>query len=127
MSEKKIQIGVSDEIAEGELQALDAEGTPVLLTRIDGQVRAVVNRCPHMNMKMTRGKISDGVIVCPWHGSRFEFCTGKNVDWVNAIAGIPMPSWTHKLIAMGKPPAGLVPLPVEETPDGLIVTLVESA
>jgi hypothetical protein len=28
--------------------------------------------------------------------------------------GIPMPSWTHQLIAMGKSPGPLTVLPVEE-------------
>lgn len=126
MTDKQVQISVTDNIGEGELLAVNADGTPVLLTRIDGQIRAVINRCPHMNMKMTRGKIADGVVSCPWHGSRFDFCTGKNLDWVNAFAGIPMPGWTHKIIAMGKAPAGLIPLRAEENADGIVVTLNES-
>lgn len=126
MTEKQVQISVAAEIKEGQLEAVDADGTPVLLTRIDGQLRAVINRCPHLNMKMTKGKINDGVVVCPWHGSRFDFCSGKNLDWVNAVVGVPMPRWTHKLIAMGKAPAGLTPLAVDERADGIVVTLPES-
>ena len=125
MTEKQVQISVVDKVAEGELLAVNADGMPVLLTRIDGQIRAVINRCPHLNMKMTRGKIVDGVVSCPWHGSRFDFCSGKNLDWVNSVVGIPMPGWTHKMISMGKTPTGLVPLRVEENADGIIVTLNE--
>ena len=126
MTEKQVQVPLDEPVAEGELKAINADGTPVLLSRIDGRLHAVINRCPHLNMKMTRGKIVDGVVVCPWHGSRFDFCTGKNLDWVNSVAGLPMPGWTHKLIAMGKSPAGLISLAVEEQPDSIIITLSET-
>jgi nitrite reductase/ring-hydroxylating ferredoxin subunit len=125
MPEKQVQVAVPGQVTEGELLTIDVEGLSVLLSRIDGQVHAVVNRCPHMGMKMSRGKICDGVVNCPWHGSRFDFCSGKNVDWVNSFAGIPMPRWTHKLIAMGKAPAGLTTLPVEEHADAIIVSIVD--
>ncbi len=127
MPAKKIQIAVSGEVTEGELLTVDVDGLSVLLSRIDGKVCAVVNRCPHMGMKMSRGKICDGIVKCPWHGSSFNFCSGENVDWVNSFAGIPMPGWTHKMIAMGKSPAGLQTLPVEEQADAIFVSLAESS
>ena len=127
MAEKKVQIAVSDQVKEGELLTINADGLSILLSRIDGKVFAVVNRCPHMGMKMSRGKICDGIVKCPWHGSRFDFCSGENVDWVNSFAGIPMPGWTHKLIAMGKAPAGLQTLPVEEQADAIFVSLADSS
>ena len=77
-------------------------------------MRAVINRCPHMGMKMSRGEITDGVLQCPWHGSRFDFCTGANMDWVKAFVGIPMPKWTHGMIAMGKTPSPLQTVSTEE-------------
>ena len=123
MSEKQVQIAVPGQVTEGALLALDADGLPVLLSRVNGKVKAVVNRCPHMGMKMSRGKIGDGIVQCPWHGSRFDFCSGENVDWVNSFAGVPVPRWTHKMIAMGKAPAGLTTLPVEERADGIVVTI----
>lgn len=123
MTENKVRIGRADDIREGELLAAEAGGTRVLLTRIGGQVHAVVNRCPHMGMKMTRGELCDGVLKCPWHGSRFDFRTGANVDWVNAFAGIPMPTWTHKMISMGKSPAPLQTVPAEEADGEVYVRL----
>ena len=71
MSEKQVQIAVSDQVKEGTLLTIDADGLPVLLSRVNGKVYAVVNRCPHMGMKMSRGKICDGIVKCPWHGSTF--------------------------------------------------------
>jgi len=127
MTVKQVQIAVPEQVAEGELLTVDADGLSILLSRVNGQVHAVVNRCPHMGMKMSRGKICEGIVNCPWHGSRFDFCSGANVDWVNSFAGIPMPGWTHKMIAMGKAPAGLTTLPVEERADTFIVSIDDSS
>jgi nitrite reductase/ring-hydroxylating ferredoxin subunit len=42
------------------------------------------NRCPHLGFSLTRGpgglKYEDGVVQCPWHNSRFNVCTGENLD-----------------------------------------------
>jgi nitrite reductase/ring-hydroxylating ferredoxin subunit len=127
MSEKQVQIAVPGQVTEGTLLAIDADGLPVLLSRVNGKVHAVVNRCPHMGMKMSRGNICNGIVKCPWHGSRYEFCSGENVDWVNSFAGVPMPRWTHKIIAMGRVPTGLMTLPVEERVDGIVVTVPDAA
>lgn len=127
MSEKKIQVAVSSQVIEGELLSISVDSLPILLSRINGKVHAVVNRCPHMGMKMSRGEICDGIVKCPWHGSRFDFCSGENVDWVNSFVGIPMPGWTHKMIAMGKAPASLMTLPVEENADAIIVSVVAAS
>ena len=78
------------------------------------EVCVVVNRCPHAGLSLTsgpRGGYADGVITCPWHQSRFDVCTGENLDWTPGVAGIPAPRWSRKLIAMGKSPAPLTVVP----------------
>jgi nitrite reductase/ring-hydroxylating ferredoxin subunit len=123
MSTTKIRVAASQEIVEGTLFAARAEDQKVLLARVNGQVRAVVDRCPHMGMSLAKGRFIEGVVTCPWHNSRFDFCTGRNLDWVNAVLGVPMPKWTHKAIAMGKAPAPLRTLPAEEVNGEVFVTL----
>jgi nitrite reductase/ring-hydroxylating ferredoxin subunit len=123
MSVTKIRVADSKEIVEGKLFAARAENQKVLLARVNGRVRAVVDRCPHMGMSLAKGRFIEGVVTCPWHNSRFDFCTGRNLDWVNAFLGVPMPKWTHKAIAMGKAPASLRTLPAEEVNGEVFVTL----
>jgi nitrite reductase/ring-hydroxylating ferredoxin subunit len=123
MTENRIRVAASSEIRDGELHGVEANGRRLLLTRIEGQVHAVINRCPHMGMKMTRGEICAGVLKCPWHGSRFDFRSGANVDWVNAFAGIPMPKWTHGMISMGKSPAPLTTVAADEENGAVYVRL----
>lgn len=122
MTDELVRVASATDVAEGALLAAEAGGRPVLLTRVRGQAVAVSNACPHMGLAMTRGTVEEGVLRCPWHGSRFDVCSGANLDWVNAFMGVSMPRWTHKLIAMGKAPASLETLTVEERDGEIFVS-----
>ena len=123
MSGKKIRVAASAEINEGKLFATQVEGQKLLLSRIRGTVYAAVDRCPHMGLSLAKGKIEEGVVTCPWHNSRFDLCTGKNMDWASAFLGVPMPKWTHKALAMGKAPAPLRTAVAEEANGEVFVTV----
>lgn len=49
-------------------------GTPVALYRDrDGEPGALLDRCPHRNVRLSRGEIDDaGLLTCPYHGWRFD-------------------------------------------------------
>jgi nitrite reductase/ring-hydroxylating ferredoxin subunit len=78
---------------------------------VDGTPYAARNRCPHLGLSLTKGpggtRFAEGQLVCPWHNSRFDFCTGENLDWAPGFAGRAMPRWSAKLIALGRKPAPL--------------------
>ena len=123
MSGKKVRVAASSEVGEGKLFATQAEGQKLLLSRIKGKVYAVVDRCPHMGLSLAKGKVEGGVVTCPWHNSRFDLCTGKNMDWATAFLGVPMPKWTHKALAMGKAPAPLGMAEAEEANGEVFVSV----
>lgn len=52
-------------------------------------------------------------------------CSGRNLDWVNAFAGIAMPSWTHRLIAFGREPAPVKTFAIEQDEDNVFVLVGE--
>ena len=100
------QVARSSEVVEGQCHALTVGETKVLLTRVNGQVQALENKCAHMGLPLHKGKLVDGVLQCPWHGAKFDACSGRNVEWVqNLPGGIKAPKFLHKIIAMGKQPA----------------------
>jgi len=117
------RIASSDEIRPGEIFSITLDGTKLLLSRIDGQVHAVIDKCTHLGMPMRKGKFDGQVITCPFHGSRFDIKTGENLDWVSGIMGVKMPGWTCKLIGMGKTPAPLTTLEVAEQDGAVLVKL----
>lgn len=57
-----------------------ADGQPVLVTRsTSGQPCAIANTCSHFGGPLAEGQREGEVVVCPWHGSRFDICTGRVV------------------------------------------------
>ena len=69
-----------------------------------------LDKCPHAGLSLTkgpRGDYQDGIITCPWHNSKFDVCSGENLDWTPGFAGIKTPKWSRRVIAMGKSPAPL--------------------
>jgi nitrite reductase/ring-hydroxylating ferredoxin subunit len=104
---KRIQIAKSTDVREGEIFECNADGTGLILTRIAGRTYAVENKCAHLGWSIAKGQVVGSTIQCPWHGSKFDVCSGKNLDWVSSFAGVPMPRWTHRLIALGKQPASI--------------------
>jgi anthranilate 1,2-dioxygenase ferredoxin component len=55
------------------------EGWPIALCRYQGQLYAVLDRCPHAGGILSRGKIRRGAIMCPLHGAQFKLATGECV------------------------------------------------
>ena len=81
--------------------------TKILLTRVGGAVHAIENKCPHLNLTMTRGRVVGAVVTCPWHGSTFDMCTGANLDWIASVAGMKVPRWSRAVIAFGRQPTAI--------------------
>ena len=117
------RVAASDEIRAGEMFSTTLDGTKLLLSRVDGKVCAVIDKCTHLGMPMRKGSFEGTVITCPFHGSRFDIQTGENLDWVSGVMGVKMPQWTCKLIGMGKTPAPLTTLKVDEKDGEVFVEL----
>ncbi len=122
---KRIAVASSSDIRESEIFATRIEGVNVLVTRVDGRVYAVENKCAHLGWSMARGTVTGPTLRCPWHGAKYDVCSGDNVGWVNAIPGVSMPAWTHGLIALGKKPAPLRTFETAEESGQVFVSLTD--
>ncbi len=47
-------------------------GEPLVLARLDGELRAMHARCPHKGTNLALGRVVNGTIECPYHGWRFD-------------------------------------------------------
>lgn len=72
---------------EGELVAVEVDGTTVAVTVLDGQVYAFDDTCPHAGCSLSEGELEDDTVVCPCHFARFDVATGAPVEGV-APSGI---------------------------------------
>lgn len=50
--------------------------TPVLLVRHKNKLHALPATCTHAGGPLDEGTLEDGLIVCPWHGSKFCLSDG---------------------------------------------------
>jgi nitrite reductase/ring-hydroxylating ferredoxin subunit len=117
----KIKVAsASNAIADKVLKA-DANGQSVLVAKVGDKYCAVANKCPHLGLPMAKGKFENGVITCPFHGSKFEICTGKNVEWVESFVGIPLPGVAKKMMAMGKAPSDVASFTVTQEGEDLFI------
>lgn len=117
------RIASSGDIRAGEMFSTTVDGTKLLLSRVDGQVKGVIDKCTHLGMPMRKGKFEGTVITCPFHGSRFDIASGENLDWVTGVMGLKMPKWTCKIIGMGKHPAPLTTIAIDERDGDVFVQL----
>lgn len=111
----EVRVGSLSDLPDGGLTGVEAEGHRFIVARRGDEVYVSRNRCPHLGLSLTRGpgglRYEDGVVQCPWHNSRFDVCTGENLDWVTGFAGRRVPSWSRSMIALGRKPRGLDRVP----------------
>jgi nitrite reductase/ring-hydroxylating ferredoxin subunit len=119
----RVYAGASSAVPEGGRLVVDVGDLTIGIFRVGGKLYAWENRCAHQGGPVCQGKIiprvtevieEDGAsrgfafdeadlhIVCPWHGYEYSIRTG-----------------THP----GLPRARLKPVPVEETSEGIYVTV----
>jgi nitrite reductase (NADH) small subunit len=77
----KTRIGsVADLPGEGQAREFDCAGRLVCVARVNGQLSAMDNVCPHRGGPLGTGVIDDGKLICPWHGWQFDPFTGKSIQ-----------------------------------------------
>lgn len=76
------------EVPEG--GCVTAAGGRVLVTRVDGRVRAYDNRCPHAGAALAGGLVRDGVLTCPGHFRRYALADGSSLGDGAPLARVPV-------------------------------------
>lgn len=72
-------MNVSD-LPERKLTRVEAAGISVVLWKEDQIISALAATCSHLGGPLDEGTCEDGIVTCPWHGSRFSLCDGSVVQ-----------------------------------------------
>ncbi|MDQ4041354.1 MAG: NifU family protein [Actinomycetota bacterium] len=76
-----VDAGTLDDLEDDELKAIDVDGNSILLAKVDGEPYAFRNQCAlDGRSELQGGRISQGVIVCPWHNCPYDARSGRRVD-----------------------------------------------
>ena len=67
------------ELAGDALRRVELEGEAVVVARSErtGEVCAIAATCSHLGGPLDEGERDGDTVICPWHGSRFDLCSGE--------------------------------------------------
>jgi len=67
------------ELAGDALRRVELEGEAVVVARSEqtGKVCAIAATCSHLGGPLDEGERDGDTVICPWHGSRFDLCSGE--------------------------------------------------
>jgi len=51
----------------------------IAVFRVDGHFYAIDNLCPHRQAPLCTGEVSGHVVICPFHGARFDLRNGRGL------------------------------------------------
>jgi nitrite reductase/ring-hydroxylating ferredoxin subunit len=69
------------ELAQDELRRVEVEGVGILISRTSaGEVCAIAATCNHFSGPLEEGKREGDTVICPWHNSRYDLCSGQVID-----------------------------------------------
>ncbi len=69
----------ASELAPATVRAVMVDGDPVIVANVDGEFYAYRDGCPGSPLTLGSATVEVGVLVCPWHGCRFDLRGGKRL------------------------------------------------
>jgi len=71
-----IKVATLEECPPGSLRPVMVGADPVVLANVDGTIHAVRDRCTHEEFPLSDGDLEGNILVCPYHGARYDVATG---------------------------------------------------
>jgi len=76
----RIVVAKIEEVPAGQARVFEAGGRSVAVCNVAGTHYAIDNSCPHRGGPLGEGDVDGAVVVCPWHGWRWDVTTGANAN-----------------------------------------------
>jgi nitrite reductase/ring-hydroxylating ferredoxin subunit/uncharacterized membrane protein len=75
-SDDYVAVMKAEDLDEGKLTRVDVAGIPAVLFKQGSTIYAIGAVCTHLGGPLDEGTCEDGIVTCPWHGSRFSMSDG---------------------------------------------------
>ena len=72
-----VKVARKSELPENDGTYVEVEGNQIALFNLGGEIYALDNACTHVGGPLSQGRVEEGQVECPWHGSRFDIRTGE--------------------------------------------------
>ena len=73
-----VKVCKKSDLSEGRGRIVDVNGKPVAIFNVDGNFCAISDTCMHRGGPLGEGELDGKIVVCPWHGWRYDVTTGVN-------------------------------------------------
>jgi nitrite reductase/ring-hydroxylating ferredoxin subunit len=71
------KVGTTADFLFDRMTGIQVSGKEILIAKAGGRFHALGNQCTHQGCRLSNGRIWDGRIRCPCHGSLFDPATGR--------------------------------------------------
>lgn len=68
-------------LAPGSIRSVDTGADAVLVANVDGDLYAVADRCGESPLPLSFSVLDGAVLVCSWHGCRYDIRSGARLDF----------------------------------------------
>jgi len=72
-----MKVATLEECPPGSLRPVMVGAEPVVLANVEGTIYAVLDRCSHEDLPLCDGELEGGILVCTYHGARFDVASGS--------------------------------------------------
>jgi nitrite reductase/ring-hydroxylating ferredoxin subunit len=74
------KVAKTSEVSLGKMIHVEVQGKEILIANVEGKFYAIEDRCGHMNARLSMGTLTNTIVICPQHFSRFDVTTGKLIS-----------------------------------------------
>ncbi len=70
----------ADELEPGSTRAIEAGDESILIANVGGEYSAVAGHCGDSPLPLAHSRLDDEILVCSWHGCRYDVRSGARAD-----------------------------------------------
>jgi toluene monooxygenase system ferredoxin subunit len=74
------RVSTMEDLWSGEMLACAVAGRRVVLIRVGDAVYAHEDRCAHLGVALSQGRLEEGVLTCAAHHYQYDACTGQGIN-----------------------------------------------
>ena len=69
-----------DDLWSGEMLGVCVGGRRILLVRLDSEIHAYEDRCAHLGVALSEGRLAGGVLTCAAHEWQYDARSGRSIN-----------------------------------------------
>ncbi|HXF60364.1 MAG TPA: Rieske 2Fe-2S domain-containing protein [Caldilineaceae bacterium] len=75
--QRRVAVATAGEIPQGQRKIVQVDGLSIGVFHHQGAWVAIRNSCVHQGGPVATGVLEGDVLTCPWHGYRYDLCSGR--------------------------------------------------